>query len=150
VFDGSHGWNQDNQGVHDVKGGDLSNLKQDAEFYRDLKMGEMSGNARTIGKRNINGRDCYLVAAEPAEGDARELYFDTERGLLVRTVRFDASPFGPLPNAVDYADYRQVDGVRVPFTVGHLRPDFSLRDKFIDIKQNLPMAPGAFGKPAQR
>lgn len=148
VFDGLHGWNQDDQGVHDQTGGDLSSLKQDADFYRDLMMGKMFPNARTIGKRNVNGRVCYLVQAESAEGDTRELYFDIETSLLVRIVRFDGSPFGPLPNAVDYADYRQLNGIQVPYTVSHLRPDFSLRDKFSDIKQNVSIAPNAFDKPA--
>lgn len=147
VFDGSHGWNQDDQGVHDVTRGDLANLKLDAEFHRDLKLREMLPDARTTGKEKINDKDSYLVEAKSAEGERRQLYFDAGTGLLMRIVRFDPSPFGPIPNAVDYADYREVDGIQVPFTITHLRPDYSLMDKFTEIDQNVRIAPSKFDKP---
>lgn len=147
VFDGSHGWNQDDQGIHDLKPQDLAKLKEEAEFYRDLKLGEMFANARTTGKEIINGKDSYVVEAKTAEGQPRQLYFDLGTGLLMRIVRFDPSPFGPIPDAVDYADYREVDGIQVPFTISHLRPDYSLMDKLTQVEQNVPVAPNTFDKP---
>jgi photosynthetic reaction center cytochrome c subunit len=147
VFDGAHGWNQDDQGVHDLKSRDLAKLRLDAEFYRDLKLSEMFADARTTGKEKIDGRDLYVVEAKSTEGERRQLYFDVGTGHLTRIVRFDPSPFGPIPDAVDYADYREVDGVQVPFTISHLRPDYSLLDRFTQIEQNVPIAPGTFDKP---
>ena len=147
VFDGSHGWHLEDQDVIEVKSGDLANLKLDAEFYRDLKLSEIFSNARTTGKAKINGKDSYVVEAKSAEGERRQLYFDASTGLLMRIVRFDPSPFGPIPNAFDYADYREMDGVQVPFSIGHLRPDYSLVDKFIEIEQNVPVASKTFDKP---
>jgi outer membrane lipoprotein-sorting protein len=43
------------------------------------------------------------------------LYFDEETGLLTRSVRSTPSPVGRLPVRVDYSDYRDVDGLKMPF-----------------------------------
>src|SRR5205823_5241480 len=43
------------------------------------------------------------------------LYFDKQTALLTRMIRYGTSPIGRLPTQVDYADYREVNGVRMPF-----------------------------------
>ena len=43
------------------------------------------------------------------------LCFDAEVGLLVRLVRFSESPVGRIVTQVDYSDYRDVAGVKMPF-----------------------------------
>ncbi|HEV2297264.1 MAG TPA: photosynthetic reaction center cytochrome c subunit family protein [Candidatus Acidoferrales bacterium] len=147
VFDGSHGWGQDDEGVHNSDPPELERLKLDADFYRNGKLGERFLNARATGKEKVNGQDAYVVEAQTPEGDRRQLYFDVVTGLLLRIVRFDSSPFGPIPNAVDYADYRELDGVQVPFTISHLRPDYSLLDRLTKIEQNVAIDPKTFNKP---
>ncbi len=42
------------------------------------------------------------------------LYFD-DAGLLVRSVRWNSTPVGRVPTQTDYADYRDVAGVKMPF-----------------------------------
>ena len=41
------------------------------------------------------------------------LYFDTKTGLLVRMVRYANTAVGRNPTQIDYADYREVDGVKI-------------------------------------
>ena len=43
------------------------------------------------------------------------LYFDQKTGLLVRMVRYADTPVGRNPTEIDYADYRDADGVKIPF-----------------------------------
>ncbi len=43
------------------------------------------------------------------------LYFDEETGLLTRSVRSTPSPVGRLPVRIDYSDYRDVNGLKMPF-----------------------------------
>ena len=44
-----------------------------------------------------------------------KLYFDRKSGLLVRGLRFSKTPIGVNPRQIDYADYRDVAGVKLPF-----------------------------------
>lgn len=147
VFNGTRGWNQDNQGVHPLEGEGLTRVKQDAEFYRDVKLSEVFPGARTAGKAKINGKESFVIEAKSVEGDRRQLYFDAATGLLGRIVWFESSPFGLIPNAVEYADYRQVDGIQVAFTIRRLRPDYSLMDQITSIDQNAAIAANTFEKP---
>jgi outer membrane lipoprotein-sorting protein len=76
------------------------------------------------------------------------LCFDVESGLLVRLVRFSASPVGRLVSQIDYADYRDVDGVKIPFrwTVSWLdgRSTFELSD----VRPNVAIDAAKFARPA--
>ena len=41
-------------------------------------------------------------------------YFDNATGLLVRVLRFADTAVGRVPFQVDYSDYREVAGVKIP------------------------------------
>ena len=43
-------------------------------------------------------------------------YFD-EAGLLVRMVRWNRTAVGTVPTQIDYSDYRDVAGVKMPFRI---------------------------------
>src|SRR5712691_8174821 len=67
-----------------------------------------------VGRTAIDDREVRVVQGI---GNAQELanfYFD-EAGLLVRLVRWTRTPVGFVPTQVDYADYRDVAGVKMPF-----------------------------------
>ena len=74
-------------------------------------------------------------------------YFDDTTGLLVRMVRLGRSPIGRVPTQVDYADYRDVGGIKFPyhwtFTWLDGKDDF----QFGDVKLNVPIAAATFGQP---
>lgn len=148
AFNGTSGWGQDNHGLYDVTR-DLADLKQESEFYRDLELKELCSNPRSVGREVVNGQDAYIVEATMPAG-AQKLYFSVKTGLLIRIAGFVPSIFGPIPNAIDYEDYREVDGIKVPFIISHMRPDFSLKDRFTEIRQNVSFAEKQFDKPAAK
>ena len=41
--------------------------------------------------------------------------FIRESGLLLKMVRYSESPLGLVPLQIEYADYREADGLQVPF-----------------------------------
>src|SRR5262249_20386399 len=48
-------------------------------------------------------------------GTLTTMYFDQQSGLVLRLVRYTATPIGRAPTTMDFADYRDVNGVRYPF-----------------------------------
>jgi outer membrane lipoprotein-sorting protein len=81
-------------------------------------------------------------------GATATLCFDAESGLLVRLVRFSQSPVGRLVTRVDYEDYRDVAGVKMPFrwTVSWLsgRSVFELSE----VRPNAAVDAARFNRPA--
>ena len=63
----------------------------------------------------IGDRPVQVVQVAAASDLGAKLYFDKETGLLVRQVRYSDTAVGVIPTQVDYSDYRDVAGVKMPF-----------------------------------
>jgi photosynthetic reaction center cytochrome c subunit len=76
------------------------------------------------------------------------LYFDKQTGLLLRELRYGSSPIGRIPTQIDFADYRDVNGIKLPFRITFAWLDG--RDSIVlsDIKTNVPVDEKKFGRPA--
>jgi len=76
------------------------------------------------------------------------LYFDKQNGLLLRELRYGSSPIGRIPTQIDFADYRDVGGIKLPFHITYAWLDG--RDSIVlnEIKTNVPVDETKFGRPA--
>jgi len=76
------------------------------------------------------------------------LYFDKQTGLLLRELRYGSSPIGRVPTQIDFSDYRDVNGIKLPFRITYAWLDG--RDSIVlrEIKTNVPIDEAKFGKPA--
>ena len=77
-----------------------------------------------------------------------KLYFDEESGLLVREVRYADTPLGRNPTQIDFADYRDADGVKVPYRWTVARPGGRFTIQVDQMQQNVPVEDAKFAKPA--
>jgi hypothetical protein len=95
----------------------------------------------------IGGVACEtLIGSVPGHPPVR-LYFDKNSGLLQRMVRYAETPVGRMPTQIDYADYREADGVKVPFRWTLSRPNGRFTIQIADVKSNVPVEPDRFTKP---
>jgi outer membrane lipoprotein-sorting protein len=76
-----------------------------------------------------------------------KLYFEADTGLLVRQVRYANTPTGMVPTEVDYADYRDVAGVKMPFKIVITWTDGQSTIQLNDVQPNVPIGPEKFVKP---
>jgi hypothetical protein len=89
-----------------------------------------------------------VVEGTAPQGSRVKLFFDQESGLLLRMVRFTKTVLGLNPSEVDYADYRDVAGVKVPFKWTATWTDGRSEFEMTDIRPNVPIDATKFGKPA--
>ncbi len=105
--------------------------------------GQWQATLATIDGRNIQ----LLQGSNPGELPVN-LYFDEESGLLVRTVRWSKTSVGTIPTQTDYADYREVAGVRMPF---HMFVTWTNGQNTIDlteVRPNVAIDGARFARPA--
>ena len=76
------------------------------------------------------------------------LFFDKESGLLVRLVRYTDSPVGLSPTQIDYADYRDVAGVKIPFRWTVTWLDGRATVELTDVQPNAAIDAAKFARPA--
>jgi hypothetical protein len=67
-----------------------------------------------VGATTIDDRPVQVLQGTNAGQLPVNFYFDAS-GLLVRTLRWNRSVVGTVPTQIDYADYRDVAGVKMPF-----------------------------------
>jgi photosynthetic reaction center cytochrome c subunit len=118
--------------------GIVLNLKQ---HYQNLAVSRYS---------TIDGTETILVTGRPAPTTIEQLYFDRKTGLLLRRIILTPTGFGNLLEQVDYSDYRDVNGVKVPFQVRYASANDVITQKFSDVQFNAPIDDAQFGKPAGR
>lgn len=147
-YDGTTGWSQNAQeGLKDLSGETLEAVKRDADFYRDLKLKEQYPKMVVKGKEKLGEREAYLVEATPANGSMEKLYFDAQSGLLVRQDVERDSPQGKMNISVEFENYKEVDGVKIPHTIRQIFPSFALITTFTEVKHNGALDDAKFSKP---
>src|SRR5471030_3269296 len=120
----------------------------DAEFYLALRLKEIFTQLRRGRPEEIAGVPCEtLIGTGPGRPPVR-LYFDSNSGLLLRMVRYAETPLGRNPTQIDYADYRAVDGVKIPFRWTLARPNGRFTIQISDAKTNVPVDDARFTRPA--
>jgi len=87
----------------------------------------------------LKDRDVYVVRATTAGGARERLYFDVLTGLLVRRTTSIITVLGGFPVQVDYEDYKDFDGVKVPIFTRWAMPNLSWTRKVLDVKNNVPI-----------
>jgi hypothetical protein len=148
AFDGREGWlGMSGHPLREMHGSDLDGASIDADLHLAAHLGQMFSESRTEGTEKIGDHDAYVVAGQREGKPPIRLYFDKETGLLVRLVRFGETALGWLPTQIDYADYRDVDGVNVPYRWTLARPSGRFTIQVNELKQNVPVDDGKFAKP---
>jgi outer membrane lipoprotein-sorting protein len=66
---------------------------------------------------------------------------------LLRLVRYAETPLGRNPTQIDYADYRESGGVKVPFRWTLARPGNRFTIQITDVKQNVAIDDSKFAPP---
>lgn len=151
AYDGRAGWvaaPHNPVPVLALTGGDLDGARLDADLSFPARIKQALGKWRVGLPETIDDRDVQVVQGTSAGGAIATLYFDKESGLLVRQVRYADSPVGRIPTQIDYADYRDVAGVKMPFrwTVAWLSGQDTV--ELTQVRVNVPIDAAKFAKPA--
>jgi outer membrane lipoprotein-sorting protein len=96
----------------------------------------------------IDDHDVQIVQGNSAPGFPVKLYFDVESGLLLRSVRYSESPVGRVPTQIDYADYRDVSGIKIPFKWTTTWTDGRTVFELTSAQVNTAVDAAKFAKPA--
>jgi hypothetical protein len=130
-----------------LAGADLDGLRLDAELAFPGRIKQVLGRWRTGQPIAIDDREVNVVQGTGAGGITATLYFDAETGLLRRQVRYVESPVGRIPTQVDYLEYREVAGVRLPvqWTVTWINGRDTIA--LTDVRPNVAVEASRFTRP---
>ena len=118
AYDGTNGWWQLPLTVtpqYPLTATLLEGQKFDAAMAFPWKIRTFFNNWRVSFGQTIDGADVDVIQGSLPSGMLGTLYFDKKTGLLKRYIRYANTMVGRIPTQVDYDDYRDVAGVKMPF-----------------------------------
>lgn len=151
VFDGQRGWTAvplkpvDVVPLtrHDLDGARIEAMLSFPGQIKQVLTRMRPGPATTIDDRRVN-----VIQGTGSGGALATLYFDEETGLLVRFMRYADSPVGRFPTQIDYSEYKEVSGVKMPVKWTLTWLDGREEVTLSDIQPNAPIDEAKFAKPA--
>ena len=150
TYDGRSGWIATPLAVvpkYELAGSERDGARLDAMLSFPAQVTQALTSLRVGPPSTIGDKDVTVLQGNGPNGTLATLYFDDASGLLVRMVRHGRSPIGRVPTQVDYADYRDVGGIKFPFRWTFAWLDGRDNFEFSDVKLNVPIDPAAFGEP---
>jgi photosynthetic reaction center cytochrome c subunit len=170
LFDGRQGWVETPLSVlgkYELTGGELDGAKLDAELAFPAQIKQVLSNLHAATATTISDlpEPSSQAAEESKAATSKEhvanvvqgigpggtlvtLYFDAESGFLLREVRYSKSPIGRVPTQIDYSDYRDVGGIKMPFRLVFAWLDGRDSIQLEKIQVNATIDPSKFSKPA--
>lgn len=150
AYNGQAGWIAfPNRPLREMSAADQMAAKLDAEAFYPLQFQhEFTDLKLQDHPETIDNHETTVVLGLTKGQPPVKLYFDKGSGLLVRMMHYTETPLGLNPTQVDFADYRDIDGVKTPMRWTIARPSGSFTIKIEEAKDNAAIDDARFVKPA--
>lgn len=104
------------------------------------------------GIEKVDGHDAYRLCAKLPSGVTRHVWVDAQSFLDVKYDREARGPHGPVTVEVKYSDYKDVEGLQIPFKIesGVAAAGKSDRLMIEKVSLNPPLDDGIFTRPASQ
>jgi photosynthetic reaction center cytochrome c subunit len=126
---------------------DVDAARMDANLHFATDMSEFFSELQVENEAKVGDRDAILISGKRQGLPPVEMYFDKQSGLLIREVRYSQSPLGRNPTQIDYSDYRDVGGVKLPFHWTSATPTGRFTIHLESARANVSIPESRFEKP---
>jgi hypothetical protein len=138
------------QGDREITGNQLQGMLNATFPTPFLTYKDAGTKIELTGKDKVGARDAYVLLYTPKAGSPSRQYFDAETFLLLRTVTKVDTPElgGTIEQTNDLSDYKEVDGVKVPFAIHIVNSAQAVTIAFAKVEHNKPIDETMFARPA--
>jgi len=148
AFDGTAGWlGAPGRPPRMMSAPESESAAIDAEFRFPTRTKELFKDLEVAPSEKIGGHDAVLVIGRTEGHPPVKMYFDAQSGLLLRLMRYVETPLGRNPTQIDYDDYRDLDGIKVPYRWTVARPNGRFTIQAETVKQNVAIDDTRFTAP---
>jgi hypothetical protein len=150
-YDGKVAWSKNPMmGLREKSGAELAAIARASDIHAPIKTRQLYSKLEFKGKEKLGNRETYVILATPADGAPVKMYFDTQTGLIARTDTDVETPQGQFHIETTVDDYREVDGVKIAFTMRQDSPVASAVIKLTEVKHNVAIDDAKFNKPSDQ
>jgi hypothetical protein len=148
-FDGTTGYVIDSlQGNRDLTGDQLETARANTFPSPLLKYKDAGAKLELLGREKVGERDAFVLKMTPKAGPASRMFFDAETYLLVKSIiSVNVPQLGDVEQTTLISDYRDVDGLKIPYKVQSVNQFQTVTITFTKVEQNAPIDDKMFAKP---
>jgi hypothetical protein len=92
-----------------------------------------------LGVESIDGSEAYAVEFVAASGEKTTVYFDKSSGLKVQQTQTVQGPQGILTITTKYQDYKEVNGVKLPYSILQSQGPMNFKFEAVNVEANAPV-----------
>lgn len=144
AFDGTNVWKLGNSDEIKLKPDEQEQIKREAQLFAAANLKSIYPQMEVFNLDRINGREVFQIRAATAGNLRERLYFDASSGLLVRRLAATPTILGDFQYQVDYNDYKDFGGVKLPTSIRFALPNITWTRKISEVKINAPVDDGKF------
>lgn len=146
-YNGKSGWHANGKTVTWLKGVELAVVQREADYFAPLRVRKNFPKISLPGMSKIGYRDVYVIDLQPAAGPLERLYLDAQTYLPVRLNTTRTIGRVAQPVEVYFDDWREIGGVKYPFSISQSSASLKLGFTVKEIRQNVPIDARLFQPP---
>jgi len=144
VFDGERGMATAMGQSTELTGKQLDEMRLQAKLFPELNYANGEYQLELLEVEDLGGQPAYkLLVTNPAGTSVTEFY-DVASGLKVRTITTQETQMGPMTVSASYDDYRDVDGVKIPFALKQQTGPQTMDMKVVTVELNSGVSDDVF------
>jgi len=153
IFNGSEGWIASVSNPVPLlplaPGAELDGARLDAQVFFPSQIAQAPWQWRSgFPVTSIGDSDVQVIEGMGAGRTRMKLFFYLKTGLLARQLRYSRTAVGTNPIQIDYADYRDVNGVKRPYRWTVTWTNGQSVYQMNELQSNVEIDKGKFEKPA--
>jgi hypothetical protein len=146
-FNGAVAWKTGGGAPIELKTDEKEQIKREAQLFANADLLSIYSKLDYRFVDRIDGRDVYLVIGTLADGSRERLYFDVSSGLLARRVATTPTVLGAFQYQVDYSDYKEFAGIKLPSVTRFAVPNISWTRRILEVVTDAKISDSIFLPP---
>ncbi|MGE5111025.1 MAG: c-type cytochrome [Acidobacteriaceae bacterium] len=135
--------------AREMSSADANGYRLEAQFALVPNLEQMFNRLRVVRPEKVGDHDTLLVVGMREGEPPVRMNFDQQSGLLIRLTRYTQTALGRNPVQIDFADYKDVAGVKIPYRWTLGRPNGSFTIQIEQAQANVPIDDAKFTKPEE-
>lgn len=149
-YDGKIGWSRDPfMGTRTLKGDELAQILNELTLSNDpAGYKKVFSKMEVLAPSKVGKVKALRLKLTPKTGAPQTLYIDATSYMLLRRDAMVTTPQGKVPSETYFTDYRNIEGVKMPFKTRTVAGPAEQVMTITEVKNNVPVDDKIFAKPA--
>lgn len=133
-----------------LEGEEATAMEQQADMHAPLHWEDIYESVTTVGEEDVEGTPAYVVElVNKKTGRTETRLYAKDSGLLLQLRQKQMTAMGEMPSITTMSDYRDVDGLKMPFKMVISAGQMEQVVTMTSIEHNIEVDNGVFGPPEE-